>query len=26
VTAMKEKRAGQFPGLTPLKNFSEFGQ
>ncbi len=26
VTAMKEKRAGQFPGLAPLKNFSEFGQ
>jgi enoyl-CoA hydratase len=26
VTAMKEKRAGQFPGLSPLKNFSEFGQ
>lgn len=26
VTAMKEKRAGQFPGLSPLKHFSESGQ
>jgi enoyl-CoA hydratase len=25
VAAMKEKRAGQFPGLAPLKNFNEFG-
>jgi len=26
VTAMKEKRAGQFPGLAPIRNFSEFGE
>jgi len=25
VTAMKEKRAGEFPGLSPLKNFNEIG-
>ncbi|WP_395054904.1 enoyl-CoA hydratase-related protein [Polaromonas sp.] len=25
VTAMKEKRAGEFPGLSPLKHFNEIG-
>ncbi len=25
VTAMKEKRAGEFPGLSPLKQFNEIG-
>ncbi len=25
VTAMKEKRAGDFPGLSPLKHFNEIG-
>jgi enoyl-CoA hydratase len=25
VTAMKEKRPGQFPGLAPLKNFNDIG-
>jgi enoyl-CoA hydratase len=25
VTAMKEKRAGDFPGLSPLQNFNEIG-
>jgi enoyl-CoA hydratase len=25
VAAMKEKRAGEFPGLAPLKHFNEIG-
>jgi enoyl-CoA hydratase len=25
VTAMKQKRAGEFPALTPLQRFSELG-
>jgi enoyl-CoA hydratase len=25
VTAMKQKRAGSYPGLNPLKSFSEIG-
>jgi enoyl-CoA hydratase len=25
ITAMKEKRTGNYPDLTPLKGFKEFG-
>jgi enoyl-CoA hydratase len=26
IVAMKQKRAGTFPDLAPLKNFNEIGQ